>query len=346
MCVRLAQLTPNPGRGESQDGVQATMSEAAPHRRVEVRGLGWAWAAYALLLMHCAIAQAGAAASQGTNPALPAPPASVAPAALPAWDVSTVKPAGPDERYSMFNITPDGIKFSNVPVWMIVREAFCLTNERLFGGPGWAKTTAFDIEAKVAPEDAPKLKALTRAERQQMIVALLQERLGLKYHHETRDLSMYELVIAKGGVKMQASKPVADSDNAPPPAPGPPPAPAQPPKLGSRMFLMRGKGHIESTGTGMPLLVRLLSEQLGRTVVDKTGLTGDYEYKLDWTPDDTGAAMLKASNPTTGDNPSPPDAAGPSLFTALEEQLGLKLESTKGPVDVIVIDQLEQPTAN
>ena len=93
-------------------------------------------------------------------------------------------------------------------------------------------------------------------------------------------------------------------------------------------------------------LARILSGQLGRTVVDKTGLTGDYDYKLDWTPDDAGPVMTKGGNPATGDNAASQDAGGPSLFTALEEQLGLKLESTKGPSDVIVIDALEQPTGN
>jgi uncharacterized protein (TIGR03435 family) len=109
---------------------------------------------------------------------------------------------------------------------------------------------------------------------------------------------------------------------------------------------MHGRGHIESTGTGMRGLVRILSAQLRRTVVDKTGLTGNFDYKLDWTPDDTGSAIPKSANPGTGDPGVTSDAAGPSLFTALEEQLGLKLESTKGPVDVIVIDQLVPPTAN
>jgi uncharacterized protein (TIGR03435 family) len=238
----------------------------------------------------------------------------------------------------MFNVTPDGIKLTNVPLLVIVREGFGLEPDRVIVGPGVAKMSSnFDIEAKVAPEDAPKLKALTMEQRRQMMVTLLEERCGLKYHHETRDLPYYELVVSKGGAKMQASKP---DPQGPDPGPGPEPRPER------HMLMMRGRGHIESTGTGTSGLVRLLSGQLGRTVVDKTGLTGDFDYKLDWTPDEMASAMNKSGNPASGENTSSPDAAGPSLFTALEEQLGLKLESTKGPVDVIVIDQLNQPSEN
>jgi len=287
------------------------------------------------------MAQTDAAATPATNPAPPPAPVAegAAPVALPAWDVSTVKPSSPDARGSMIQFTSDGIKITNVSLWAIVREAFGLNDDHLFGGPGWSKTSMFDLEAKVAPDDAPKLKALKMDQMRPMVVALLEERFGLKYHHETRDLPMYELVVAKGGVKMQASKP-ADPGDAPPPAPGQLPSP------GRHMLMMHGRGHVESTGTDMPVLARVLSSQLSRTVIDKTGLTGEFDYKLDWTPDDTAAAMTKGGNPALGDNAPSPDAAGPSLFTALEEQLGLKLESTKGPVDVIVIDQLEQPTAN
>jgi uncharacterized protein (TIGR03435 family) len=238
----------------------------------------------------------------------------------------------------MIQITPDGIKITNVPLWTVVREAFRVQDDRLIGGPSWSKTSMFDIEAKVAPEDAAKVDALKPAQRWQMVVALLEGRFGLKYHHETRDLPMYELVVAKGGVKMQASKPNVDAGDAPPAALG------QPPKPGNHMLMMHGRGHIESVGTGMSSLAGILSGQLGRTVVDKTGLTGNFDYKLDWTPDNAVLAMTKSGDPAPGDNAS--DSGGPSLFTALEEQLGLKLESSKGPVDVVVIDALEQPTAN
>jgi uncharacterized protein (TIGR03435 family) len=291
-----------------------------------------------------AIQPAPAAKSQTSAPGAPAAlqapatpdkttTASSAPATLPAWDVSTIKPSDPNARGSMLMFTPDGIKITNVPLFMIVREGFQLEDDRIFGGPGWAKTSMFDIEAKVAPEDAPKLKDLSFDQRLQMMIILLQDRCGLKFHHEMRDLPVYDLVVAKGGSKLTASKPD-------------PPADDGDEKHGNHRLMMHGRGHIESTGTDMHGLTRILSGELKRTVIDKTGLKGDFDYKLDWTPDNAPPPMAKAGDAGPGENSSASDNAGPSLFTALEEQLGLKLESSKGPVDVIVIDQLEQPTAN
>jgi uncharacterized protein (TIGR03435 family) len=111
--------------------------------------------------------------------------------------------------------------------------------------------------------------------------------------------------------------------------------------------MMNGRGHVESTGTTTAMLVHILSSQLGRTVEDKTGLTGSYDYTLQWTPDDAGMPMSGAGGdgpPGKGD--TSPDAGGPSLFTALEEQLGLKLEATKSTVEVIVIDHIDLPSEN
>ena len=110
--------------------------------------------------------------------------------------------------------------------------------------------------------------------------------------------------------------------------------------------MMHGRGHVESTATDTHSLARILSAQLHRTVIDKTDLKGDFDYKLDWTPDDAPPAMAKGGDAAPGDNAIAQDNVGPSLFTALEEQLGLKLEASKGPVDVVVIDALVQPTAN
>jgi uncharacterized protein (TIGR03435 family) len=257
--------------------------------------------------------------------------------------VSTIKPAATDANGSRLMFTPDGIQITNVPLFMIVRETFRMEDDHLVGMPGWTKSAMFDVEAKVAPEDAPRLKDLKMDQRWPMLVPLLEERFGLKFHHETRGLQVYELVVAKGGIKMQATKPTDDASPNPPP--DPPPGPGQPLRPGSHALMMR-RGHIESTGTGMEFPAHVLSGQLGRTVVDKTGLTGDYDFKLDWTPDDAAPTMTKGGDPASSGGVSTPDNSGPSLFTAVQEQLGLKLESVKTQADVIVIDRIEQPTAN
>jgi uncharacterized protein (TIGR03435 family) len=256
--------------------------------------------------------------------ALAAQGASSAP--LPAWDVSTVKPSDPNTRQSMLWFTPDGMKIVNVPLAMAMRVGLNLEDDRIFEVPAWAKTAKFDVEAKVAPEDAPKLKEMKMDQRREMLLTLLVDRFGMKYHHETRELPVYDLSVAKGGIKMTASKPDPDEE-------------------GNHRMMM-GHGHFESEGTGMDVLTRSLSQNLGRTVVDKTSLTGNFDYKLDWTPDVAPAAIANVSNPADGDNLTSHDTGGPSLFTAIEEQLGLKLDAAKGPIDVVVIDQLNQPTAN
>jgi uncharacterized protein (TIGR03435 family) len=104
------------------------------------------------------------------------------------------------------------------------------------------------------------------------------------------------------------------------------------------------------TAQGVPIsdLVRPLSQQLGRTVIDKTGLTGNYDFTLQWTPDENQGGGLKGpeGGPSSADGAAPPESSGPSIFTALEEQLGLKLESQKGPVEIVVIDHVEKPSQN
>jgi uncharacterized protein (TIGR03435 family) len=148
---------------------------------------------------------------------------------------------------------------------------------------------------------------------------------------------MYALVVAKGGVKMKPAKDDPDAAG----AEGPPPGEAMRPRTGRRMMTMN-PGHLESTGTSIDMLTHVLSRQLGRTVVDKTGLTGEFDFALDYTPDNL--PMPPPHGATDGE--APPNQGGPSIFTAVEEQLGLKLEATKGMVDVIVIDHIDLPTEN
>ncbi len=276
-------------------------------------------------------------------------PDSSANSTLPKFEVATIKPTKVDDGQTMMMFTQDGISIHGVPMKMLVREAFGIEDDRILGEPAWLKNR-YDVEAKVDAEDAPKLKDMKIDQRRQMILPLLEDRFNMKYHHETRELPMYALVVAKGGLKMKASAPdePPKTDGTPkpdgPPKPDDPSANGNKPRMGRHGLMMNGRGHLESTGTGIPFLVHVLSSQLGRTVVDKTGLTGNYDYTLQWTPDDVGTPMAGDAGPGKGD--VSPDAGGPTLLTALEEQLGLKLESTKGTVDVIVIDHIDTPSEN
>jgi bla regulator protein blaR1 len=268
---------------------------------------------------------------------------------VPKYDVATIKPSSSssDGRIMMM-FTPDGISISGVPLQMIVRDAFHVEEDRILGAPGWVKTNRYDIQAKVAPEDAPKLEKLKMEQRQAMLLPLLVERFNLKYHHETRELPSYSLMVAKGGPKL---KPSAVPD--PPPSSNPPDA-AGTPRPGDgpgnnqprRMLRFMGRGHLEAEGGNTEMLARVLSQQLGRTVVDKTGLTGTYDYTLQWTPDDAPPSAPGGADGGPPHNEGGTDAASPSLFTAVQEQLGLKLQSEKGQADVIVIDHIDLPSEN
>jgi uncharacterized protein (TIGR03435 family) len=271
----------------------------------------------------------------------PAPSASSIKPDLPKFAVSTVRPAAPSDN-SMMRFTPDGISIHGVPMKMLLRESFGVEDDRILGEPSWVKNR-YDIEAKVDPDDVPRLKNFKMEQRRGMMLPLLEDRFNLKYHHETRELPTYALVVAKNGLKMKAS-----ASDAPPKADGAP-KPEEgdakdKPRMGGHSLMMNGRGHLESTGTTTEMLSHILAQQLGRTVVNKTGLTGNFDYTLQWTPDDVGTPMEGDAGPGKGD--ISPDAGGPTLLTALEEQLGLKLESQKGTVDVIVIDHIDLPSEN
>jgi len=255
-----------------------------------------------------------------------------APSGLPRYEVATIKPNKSGDGRVMLMFKPDGVSMTGTPMQMMLRAAFGVEDDRIIGAPGWVKTDRFDIEAKVAPEDAPKLDKLKRDQRMLMLQPFLVDRFGLKFHHETRELPVYALVIAKGGLKMNESKPDAAAGDG---------SPAR----HSTMF--NDRGSIEAHGSSTENLTHVLSPLVGRTILDKTGLIGSYDYTLKWTPDDN--SPLPPDGPQGGPPPGGdplPDANGPSLFTAIQEQLGLKLEPQKGPVDVIVIDHIEQPSAN
>jgi bla regulator protein blaR1 len=288
-----------------------------------------------LLAAACMLVAAHGFAAQTNAGAAATPPQTTdAATKLPAFEVATIKPnKGDTERFGV-GFTPDGISITGLTLHMLIREAFGVSNDRLLGEPGWVDSARYDIEAKVDAADAPKLDKVKLEQRWAMLLPLLEDRFGLKFHHETKEKTEYFLVVTKGGPKLKPSKVATPGDKRSP----------------RTAIWMSTKGiSAEANNASMESIVRMLSLQLGSTIVDKTGLTGTYDYRLDWTPDDTSGPMTRpgpGGGPPKAGGAAPPEPSGPSLFTALQEQLGLKLESHKGPVDVIVIDHIQPPSPN
>jgi uncharacterized protein (TIGR03435 family) len=275
-------------------------------------------------------------AAQAPDPSKPVPvQAQDASASQLAYDAVSIKPHQ-DEGLKMrigMTETPDGFTAGGLPLRLLIREAFNLPEDRLLNEPEWTKTARYDMEAKVAPEDAPRLKALTQAERNAMLLPVLEDRCGLKFHRETRELEVYALVAAKGGPKLHSSEaPHAELN--------------QPGQFEGSVGISLSDRGIKLTAhrATMESLARTISSQVGSTVIDKTGLTGDYDYTLEYAPENgMGPGMPPIGS---GGGSASSETEAPSIFTALQEQLGLKLEARKEPVEVVVIDSIEPPTTN
>ena len=205
------------------------------------------------------------------------------------------------------------------------------------GGPGWIASARFDITAKAdATAKMPELML--------MLQSLLRDRFQLAVHKETKELPIYALVLAKKDGKPGQRLIESKEGGCTPPAPTkppPPPDPAKGPALACGQ-LFAGMEQVRGLSVSVQRLLPVLSRYLDRKVVDQTGLTGTYDVTLEWTPDDAHLIQLPPDAP----RPAPSAGDRPSLFTALQEQLGLKLESQKGPVDMIVIDRAEKPSEN
>jgi uncharacterized protein (TIGR03435 family) len=253
------------------------------------------------------------------------------------YTIVSIKPHKPSENGNFTRILPDGYSASGVSLQELVVQAYGfgtnpMTDQKLARQPAWFKSETFDINARVDSSDVPALQESMNNKglavyianlqnhvpnaRMLMLQELLADRFHLKVHHEIKELPVYALVVAKGGSKLKESK-------------------LEDPSQGR---LEDGEGQL--TAICMPLLfaLRAFTQELGRPVLDQTGLTGNYDFTLRWAPD-----QKQMASPT---NAAVSDMAGPSLFTAIQEQLGLKLEPTKGPVDTIVIDHVEPPTEN
>jgi uncharacterized protein (TIGR03435 family) len=273
------------------------------------------------------LAVIAAASAMGQASATAARPADAGVQA-PAFEVASIKlnKSGSGSSHSDF----DHGRFTatNVSVKSLLEyEAYGITGAQILGGPGWLNSEAFDISAKVDDATAEQMKTLDRDQRsqlhRQLFQQLLIDRFKLAVHWETKEFPVYALVVAKGGSKLTKSKDAAGSTSVS--------------SGNGRMAQMTAKG--VTMARLAQTLTQSSSRELGRIVIDETGMKGAYDLALQWMPDDRSAAMINGSNENSA-------AAGPSIFTALQEQLGLKLESTKGPVETLVIDHIEQPSEN
>jgi uncharacterized protein (TIGR03435 family) len=296
------------------------------------------------------------------------PTAAQAPPAA-AFDVTSVKRNTSGGGGMQMRNLPGNVSAFNVPVRQLIRMAYQVQDFQIVGAPAWENTDRFDVEGRFDPA-APLVGFGTQPQRMfAMMKTLLRDRFGMRAHTETREMPILALTVARSDGRLGPQiKPAAvdcaaigrgrgpiDGRGGPPPdgrLGGPPPdgrgapPPGVPFSLGERPPCgdRMGFGQLLAGGIPMPrLATQVLSQLTGRIVIDRTGLTGAYDIDLKWSPTPD---QLPPGPPPPGFVPPPIDPNGPSLFAALQEQLGLKLEAERGPVEVIVIDRLQPPTEN
>jgi bla regulator protein blaR1 len=240
----------------------------------------------------------------------------------PAFEVASVKPSRSDDlRGPTYGFRPGGLEVTNGTLKGIIQMAYDVPDFQISGGPGWINSERFNISAKAAgPDSADPRERIQNTRR--MLQALLAERFQLQVHRETREIPQYALVIGKNGARLTGAA-APDSET-----------------RGSG--IRAGCGQMTGTRATMANLAFALTRQMGRPVMDRTGLGGRYDFQVEWAPD-TGCAGPPAA---PGSDAQPDVTDRPSIFTALQERLGLKLEAVKGPVEVVVIDRVERPAAN
>jgi uncharacterized protein (TIGR03435 family) len=269
-------------------------------------------------------------------------------AAGPTFEVASVKKSAPPATGPM--MVAGGIRRGDrwfagyATLRMLIQGAYAPSYQMeglIVGGPGWINTDRFDIDAKMAP-------GTTADDMRTMAQALLADRFKLAAHAETRDLQVYALVLARGDGKLGPKMRPSDVDcealraaraNGTAPSVGPPRAGEPMPPCTTRLNF-GPLSRIDSSGMRLAQLVGLLSLSTGRPVVDRTGLSGDFAVSVEFVSEPGAGSQLGPPASSTG--APPPDA--PSLFTALQEQLGLKLDSRREPTEVLVIDRAEQPS--
>ena len=244
-------------------------------------------------------------------------------AKMPVYDVASIRPNNSNDGRWRATFTRDGYQAKNTHLQVLIRDAYGLYDEKLWsGGPDWLDKENFDIDAKF---DGAEFGKLTQEQQQAMLQKLLADRFRLVVHHQMKEFPVYALAVANKGPKLQVSKPEEIQHRG---------------ADGTAICLITrntGRGDFALQGCSASDLAFNLttsgSADLGRTVVDQTGLTERYNFALHWRPD-------------TGPDAGTLDSSGSSIFTALQEQLGLQLKPAKAMLDTIVIDKAERPSEN
>lgn len=232
--------------------------------------------------------------------------------AQPAFEVASVKPADPKSRGMTMEIEPGGrFTATNVLLRSLLKEAYAIRDFQILEPPPWFDSQRYDVSAKGDASDATQVK--------HMLQSLLVDRFQLKFHHDAKEFQVYLLTVGKNGPKLKSAQ---DTDS-------------------SGGVRLRGVGRLTGIHASTGQLAEALSDIalngrhiLDRPVLDRTGLTAVYDFTLEWTPD-----------PTPSDGATS-DSSGPSVFTALQEQLGLKLETHKAPIEMFIIDHVEKASQN
>jgi uncharacterized protein (TIGR03435 family) len=257
------------------------------------------------------------------------------------FEAASVKPSDPSNPPGQGIRRQPGGRFNtfNSPVRMLITFAYQIQGYQLVGGPDWIGNERYDITAKMEGDPPPVIPG-TGADHMMLATrTLLADRFKLKIHKETRELDIYALKMAKPGGKPGpkltparggcSPDELAARRGAPPPGAGGPP----PVVCG----IQQGPGRIRFGNYPLELFARSIAGRVGRAVVDRTGLPGNWEFELEFQPE------VQPGQLPPGTAPPPVDPDAPSFFTAIQEQLGMKLDATKGPVEVWVIESVERP---
>lgn len=251
---------------------------------------------------------------------IPEPPVRLKPMAAdasPTFEVATIKPSNPETGGRMFGVRGRQFSTINTSVSDLIGFAYGLHARQITGGPAWLESEKYDLVAKPDGEGQPNDKQWKG-----MVQKLLADRFKLTFHRDKKELSVFAIVVGKNGPKL--TKSAGDPNGLP-------------------GLFFRGLGDLPARNATMADFAGVMQRAvLDRPVVDQTGLSGRFDFELKWTPDETQFAGLGVRVPA----PSDDLAAPPDLFTAIQEQLELKLQSTKAPVEVLVIDRVEKPSEN